>query len=69
MAVVQRSDGTGPTELRLNINTNSFNGVFVSCGEEVAVLAEAIAEDGVPFYSVAYGKRKGWLKQEHCKQP
>ena len=53
--------------MRLNINTCSFNGVFISCGEVVSVLDEAIAEDGVAFYHVAYGKRKGWLKQEHTE--
>lgn len=63
--VVKRSDGEGPTELRVHINRDSFNGVFISCGEEVTILEEQTADDGTPYYQVMYGKRKGWIKKEH----
>ena len=53
--------------MRLNINTVSFNGVFISCGEEVIVLAEDSDADGVAFCQVSYGKKKGWLKTEHLQ--
>ena len=62
---VRRADGQGPTELRLNIETPSFNGVFIDDGESVGIVDEATAEDGVLFYHVLYGKRRGWIKGEH----
>ena len=65
MKVVKRADGEGRTELCLNINKTSFNGVFITCGEEVTILEERMADDGTACYQVAYGKRKGWIRKEH----
>ena len=67
IAVVRRADG-GQTELRGNINTESFNGVFVDSGEQVTILAEAEATDGTIFINIAYGKKKGWIRADHVHQ-
>lgn len=64
-ATVQRSDGGGPTELRANLTSEAFNGVFISSGEDVLILAEGTDSDGISYYNVKYGKKLGWIKQAH----
>ena len=66
-AIVKRADG-GRTELRGNINHESFNGVYIDNGEEIKIQSEAVATDGSKFLNVVYGKKKGWIRAEHVQQ-
>ena len=66
-ATVQRADGDGPTELRMNLTTAAFNNVFVSSGEAVEILGEGTDGEGIPYCHIQYGKKKGWIKKAHVQ--
>ena len=51
--------------MRANLTSEAFNGVFISSGEDVLILAEGTDSDGISYYNVKYGKKLGWIKQAH----
>ena len=61
------SQGSQHVWLRASpLNSSALNGVQVTAGDKVEVLARVTSADGLDFVHIKAGRKKGYLRSEYC---